>query len=189
MSAVGETLADLREVFAAAGVPWFVFSAQAVAVRAVPRATQDIVITIEVERAALRDVVERLDAAGFAHRYPEIADDLLRTGSVVPLVHRRTGMEVDLVVAGSGLERLAFAGATAAMIDGVETPVASSTHLAVMKTLAARGKDLDDLRALLASGTVDVAEAQELLEQLEEALGQSDLVPAFVRALEDVRRA
>lgn len=46
-----------------------------------------------------------------------------------------------------------------------------ATDLVVMKALAGRGKDLDDLRSLLAGGEVDRTEARDLLCQLEEALG------------------
>ena len=55
-----------------------------------------------------------------------------------------------------------------------------------MKALAGRGKDLDDLRSLLAGGEVDRTEARDLLCQLEEALGQSDLVPRLDAAIADV---
>ena len=58
-----------------------------------------------------------------------------------------------------------------------------ATDLSVMKVLAGRGKDLDDLRSLLASGDVDLAEARNLLGQFEEALGQSDLLPRLEEAI------
>ncbi len=61
-------------------------------------------------------------------------------------------------------------------------PVASATDLVVAKVLAGRGKDEDDVRALLAGGSVDVTEVLDLLGQLEAALGQSDLVPWFEAA-------
>jgi len=72
-------------------------------------------------------------------------------------------------------------------IDGVSAPVAHATDLVVMKVLAGRGKDLDDVRALLASGDVDLDIARELLMQLEEALGQSDLIPRLDEALGERR--
>lgn len=53
----------------------------------------------------------------------------------------------------------------------------------VMKVLAGRGKDLDDLRSLLASGEVDLSEVRDLLGQLEEALGRSDLIPRLEDAV------
>ena len=182
MSAVGDTLEVLARVLDGQGLPWFVFGAQAVAVRGAPRATQDIDVTVEVERRRLRAVISALESEGLQHRYPDIADELLARGAVLPLAHR-SGMEVDLVLAGSGLERIALERATRVAIDGVKVPVAHATDLSVMKVLAGRGKDLDDLRSLLASGDVDVAEARDLLGQLEEALDRSDLLPRLEEAV------
>ena len=182
MSALGDALRALADELDGRGLRWFVFGAQAVAVRGAPRATQDVDITVEIERAQLPSLIASLSARDVVHRYPELADELLTAGSVLPLVHT-SGMEIDLVIAGSGLEALAFQRATRVTIDGVDAPVAHATDLVVMKVLAGRGKDLDDVRALLASGDVDVDTARDLLTQLEEALGQSDLVPRLEEAL------
>jgi hypothetical protein len=95
-------------------------------------------------------------------------------------------MEVDLVVAGSGLETMALQRATRLPVDGVEVPVAQATDLVVMKVLSGRGKDQEDLRALLATPDVDLVEARGLLTQLEEALGRSDLIPLLEAAMDDV---
>ena len=99
-----------------------------------------------------------------------------------------SGMEVDIVLAGSGLESLASSRATRVPVEGVEVPIAHATDLVVMKVLAGRGKDLEDVRALLASGDVDLEEAKDLLGQLEEALGQSDLRPQLERAVRDLEK-
>ena len=186
MSAVAEVLDVLRRVLDGRGLRWFVFGAQAVAVRGAPRATQDIDITVQVERTRLRALVEALESEGLRHRYPDLAEDLLVRGAVVPFVHP-SGMEVDLVLAGSGLEAIALARASRVAIDGVEVPVAHATDLAVMKVLAGRGKDLDDLRSLLASGDVDLEEARDLLGQLEEALGRSDLLTHLEDAVDAIQ--
>ena len=185
MSELADTLASLSRVLDGRSLPWFVFGAQAVAVRGAPRATQDVDITVQVDRGDLGPLVLALQEEGLRHRYPEIAEELVESGAVLPLVHP-SGMEVDLVVAGSGLEAVVLAGATPASIDGVLVPVAHATHLVVMKLLAGRGKDLDDVRALLASEDVDLAEATELLRQLEQALGQSDLLRNLEAAIDDV---
>ena len=182
MSVVADTLSALRRVLDEQGLPWFVFGAQAVAVRGAPRATQDIDVTVQVERTDLGALVAALESEGLRHRYPDAADELLARAAVVPLAHD-SGMEVDLVVAGSGLETIALARAGRVAIDGVEVPVAQATDLAVMKVLAGRGKDLDDLRSLLAGGEVDLAEARDILAQLEAALGQSDLLPRLEDAV------
>ena len=185
MSAVADTLGVLVRVLDIRRLPWFVFGAQAVAVRGAPRATQDVDVTVRIDRSRLRELVDALAAGGLRHRYPDIADELLDRGAVLPLIHS-SGMEVDLVLAGSGLEALALARATRVAIDGVEVPVAHATDLVVMKVLAGRGKDLDDLRSLLASGDVDQDEARDLLGQLERALAQSDLLPRLEEAIAEL---
>lgn len=186
MSALGEALADLARVLDGRGIGWFVFGAQAVAVRGAPRTTQDVDVTVRVERGEVPDLVRALEReGGLRHRYPELADDLLKAGAVLPLVHVGSGMEVDVVVGGSTLEALFLSRASRERLDGVDVPVAQATDLVVMKVLAGRGKDLEDLRALLASGEVDLEEARDLLRQLEEALGQSDLLPTLDAAIAD----
>ena len=72
-------------------------------------------------------------------------------------------------------------------IDGVVVPVAHATDLVVMKVLAGRGKDLEDLRSLLASGDTDLEEARDLLGQLERALGQPDLLPLLEQAIQELK--
>lgn len=182
MSALSETLTDLCGLFDGLGLDWFVFGAQAVAVRGAPRATQDIDVTVFVTRSALQELSNRLAMYGLRHRYPDMADELLAAGAVLPLAHR-SAMEVDLVVAGSGLERLALTRATPVSVAGVVVPVAHATDLVVMKVLAGRGKDLEDVRAVLAGGEVDLHEARDLLGQLEQALDRSDLLAALLRAV------
>lgn len=181
MSALAEVLHALSEALDGFGTPWFVFGAQAVALRGAPRATQDVDVTVKVTRSELPDLLARLASQGLHHRYPDLAAELLQDGSVLPLSHR-SGMEVDLVLAGSGLEDLALSRATRIDVEGHSIPVAHATDLVVMKVLAGRGKDIDDVRALLATGQVDISEVRDLLGQLEEALGQSDLLPSFERA-------
>ena len=177
MSALGEVLRDLGGVLDRRSIDWYLFGAQAVAIFGAPRATQDIDVTIRIERARLRELERDWEAAGFTHRFPEAAEDMLNRGAVVPLVHRRTRFDVDLVLAGSGFEDLVLAHARRISIAGVDVPVASPTHLLVMKVLAGRGKDVDDAMGLLASGHVDLADARSLLADLERALDQSDLLP------------
>ncbi len=103
----------------------------------------------------------------------------------MPLTHT-SGMDVDLVLAGPGLELLALDRATRVEIAGVVVPIAHATDLAVMKALAGRGKDLDDLRSLLAAGGMHRDEARELLAQFERALDRSDLVRRLEAAIADV---
>lgn len=70
MSAVAKTLRALASVLNASRAPWYVFGAQAVAVRGAPRATQDI------DRDLLRQLEEALDQSDLLVRLDEAADDV-----------------------------------------------------------------------------------------------------------------
>ena len=55
----------------------------------------------------------------------------------------------------------------------------SIENLIVTKLLAARPKDLEDIRELIAIREVDHAKVEALLAVLEDALDQSDLRPLY----------
>jgi hypothetical protein len=93
---------------------------------------------------------------------------------VLPFVHGATAMPLDVVVAGSGLEEEFLRRARPLDIGGVQVPV-------IAKILAARAKDLDDARGIWRAHreVLDRARIESTLEQLEQALGQSDLRRSF----------
>ncbi len=60
-------------------------------------------------------------------------------------------------------------------------PVLTAEDLIVTKVLAGRPKDVEDIRGVLAERgeRLDLARIRDVLHMLEQALGQSDLVPQF----------
>jgi hypothetical protein len=182
MSALGDALTTLKGVLDAHTDGWFVFGAQAVGVRGSPRTTQDVDVTVSVPPERITALVGALRGAGFSDRQPDQARELLRNGGVMVLLHDETGFDVDIVLAGSGLEALALSRATVTPLAGVEVPVAHATDLVVMKVLAGRAKDVDDVISILRVGEVDRESARDLLGQLEMALDRSDLLLLFEQA-------
>ena len=61
---VPAALADLAAAFAALGVRWYVFGAQAVIAAGVPRLTADIDVTVELPRGGPRALIAALGRAG-----------------------------------------------------------------------------------------------------------------------------
>jgi predicted nucleotidyltransferase len=90
-------------------------------------------------------------------------------------------MPLDLVLAGSGLEEEFLQRARPVDVAGTAVPLIDIEDLFIAKILAGRPKDMEDVRALwrVRGREVDAARTRGILRQLEEALGQSDLVPAF----------
>ncbi|MBM4367274.1 MAG: hypothetical protein FJ102_13770 [Deltaproteobacteria bacterium] len=179
MSGLAEILAAIGEETARLGLRWYVFGAQAVAAHGVPRATQDVDVTVMADVPAARRLLEQLQERGIVHRFPEIAEELLARSQVAPLVHSVTGFEVDLVLGGTELEDVAADRAESLVIAGVRVPVSAATDLAISKMIAGRPLDHQDVRSLLASGRVDVAGVGETLRAIERAIGEDGFVAAF----------
>lgn len=100
---------------------------------------------------------------------------------MIPVIHTATGLPVDIVLAGPGLEDEFLQRAVVQSIDGVAVPVVEIADLVILEVLAGRPKDLDDVVALLRvhGGGIDTGRVRAVLAMLEQALGQSDLISAF----------
>lgn len=121
-----------------------------------------------------------LAAHGFSLR-GDATDAFIRTTRVVPLEHQASGLALDLVLGGPGLEDLFLERAVPVDVAGTVVSFISPEDLIVTKLLAGRAKDLEDVRGvLLERGSVlDLERIRTTLRLLEEALGQSDLMPLF----------
>ena len=185
-------VADLLEALASAlqplGAPWYLFGAQAALLYGAARLTADVDVTVELGDRPIAQLLETLGAGGFKPRVRDVDDFVART-RVVPLEHVATGMPLDVVLAGPGLETIFFERRRERILDGVRVPVASPEDVVVMKVLAGRPKDADDVVAILAAdAALDLGIIRETLGLLERALDQSDLLPALETLLERARR-
>jgi len=90
-------------------------------------------------------------------------------------------MPLDVVLAGSGLEEEFLDRARAVDLGGTKVPLIDPEDLIIAKVLAGRPKDLEDAHGLwrLRGRDLDPARIRRTLRLLEEALSQSDLLPAF----------
>lgn len=167
---------------------WYVFGAQAVNLHGFPRATADLDLTIDLGTLAPRALVAELDKAGFSARFAD--EEFIAATRVIPIVHRASKLPIDLVIAGPGLEQQFLDEVQLQRIGNRRIPVLSPENLIVTKLLAARPKDLEDVRELIASrgSSLDHERIGELLALLERALDQSDLVPLYRRLRDEAAR-
>jgi hypothetical protein len=87
---------------------------------------------------------------------PELVD---RT-RVFPFVHEGTGIPVDVVLAGPGLEEEFLDRAIDVQIEGTVVPVISPEDLIVTKVVAGRPKDIEDVSGVLRERADSLAEAR-----------------------------
>ena len=187
-SALSEALAALARALETLDARWYLFGAQAALLYGAARLTADIDVTVRLGDQNTAELIRVLEASGFTLRVRDVDDFVART-RVLPLLHRGSGMPVDLVLAGPGLEELFLKRRRRRMLDGVSVPVASPEDMVVMKVLAGRGKDEDDAVAILAAQRkLKLERVRRTLDMLERALDQSDLRPRFETLLRRARR-
>jgi Nucleotidyltransferase of unknown function (DUF6036) len=158
---------------------WCVFGAQAVIAYGLPRLSADVDVTLDLEPEDPERFASEMEAAGFALRVSD--PDFVRRTRVMPFVHVATGMPLDVVLAGSGLEEEFLVRARRLDLGGTKVPFIHPEDLVIAKVLAGRPKDIEDVRGVWrAHGAgLDADRIRRILALLEEALSQSDLVPTF----------
>ena len=183
-----ELLAAFGRAMSDRGWRWYVFGAQAAIVYGRPRLTADVDIAVELVGAPVAELLAALARESIVLRF-EPSPELLETARLLPLRHAPTGLPVDVVLTGAGLEEEFLERARAVDLGGVFVPIVSAEDLVVMKVLAGRRKDLADVRGVLIeqAGKLDVARIRELLSALESALGDVRLVRRLDRLLRAAR--
>jgi hypothetical protein len=189
MSELVDTLKALAAAFADLdGARWYLFGAQAAILHGAARATADIDVTVDLAGNPAGALAKALTANGFVLRFAD--DAFVERTRVIPATHA-SGVPVDVVIAGPGLEEIFFERVVFRVIGGSRVPVASAEDVIEMKVLAGRPKDLDDVRAIASAkaDALDLAVIRETLGLLEGALDQSDLLPAFEQLVTSRRKA
>jgi hypothetical protein len=137
-------------MLAARGIQAAVIGGLAVSLRGQPRMTVDVdlVVIADVDQALA--LVRDLPGTRFEPLFTGV-EDVVSRSFILPLRHRSTGVRVDLALGMSGFERQAVARATAIDLGGTPAPVVTAIDLLVMKALAGRPRDEDDMRSIIAT--------------------------------------
>lgn len=176
--AAAELLEALSEVLARWG-PWYLFGAQAVVAYGVPRLSADVDVTLRLTPDTPERFVLEMQDGGFQLRVED--PEFVRRTRVMPFVHLSTGMPLDVVLAASGLEDEFLTRVRLLDVEGTKVPTIDPGDLIIAKVLAGRPKDIEDARGVwrIHERKLDAARIESILRSLEEALAQSDLLPAF----------
>ena len=183
LPAVADALHGIAAAMRVAGARWYLFGAQAAILWGSPRLSADVDVTVQLDRDAITNLIDAMHGQGFDLMIGD-AEFIERT-RVLPFVHRSTRMPVDVVIAGPGLEEEFLNRAIGVALRDESIPVISPDDLIITKILAGRPKDIEDVRAVIRArrDDIDLLRVRSLLRLLEEALGQSDLLPALDAAL------
>jgi hypothetical protein len=187
VSALDEVLAAVAAAMHENAWRWYLFGAQAATLWGRPRLTADVDITAEIPFESLDSFVEAMKRRGFTLRFDD--REFVNRTRVFPFLHDRTGVPLDVVLAGPGLEEEFLDRAINVQFEGTAVPVISPEDLIVTKVLSGRAKDVEDVRGVLRerAGSLDIGRIRRTLHLLEEALAQSDLLMIFETELGKLR--
>lgn len=157
---VEHALFGVIDVLDAEGIPYAVMGGLAVRVYALPRATQDVDITIAVDRDRLPRLRDELYESGCS--IPPVYDSgWLDSVAGMPLlkVQRHIGdhtVDIDLFLADSYFQDSLISRRTFHVVDTRRIALASPEDLLLLKLIAGRPRDWIDAQDLLFTlGTLD----------------------------------
>jgi hypothetical protein len=145
----------------------------AVSLHGQPRVTVDVDMIIAADVSRALELTAALDGSSFRPLFDDVSE-VVQKAFILPLRHRSTGVKVDLAIGLSGFEQQVVARAQHLNLAGVDVFVATPEDLLIMKLLAGRPRDEEDLEGLVIvqGDRLDWKYCRELAIKLGEAVGQ-----------------
>ncbi|MBM2809816.1 MAG: hypothetical protein HW416_575 [Chloroflexi bacterium] len=169
-------------------MPHVVIGGVAVSIVGEPRVTLDLDVLALVEQERWGSLVE----AGAIHGlHPRISDaiEFAARSRVLLMLHRPSGVPVDLTLGTLPFERDAISHATVIDLRGIQVPVARVEDLIVMKAVAHREIDLSDVGRLLLNPDLDLISTRERIAEFASILDAPEILDDFDRAARRVRES
>ncbi len=167
------TLADVIRFLDERQVSYAMIGGLAASLRGEPRVTADVdlVLGVDVDRAL--ELVVNLQGTPFQPLFSGV-EEVVRKAFILPLRHTVTGVKVDMAIGLSGFERQVIARAEQTRVADCEVALATAEDLVVMKLLAGRPRDLQDVHgiAMVQGEGLDWEYCLKTAAALEEAVDQ-----------------
>ncbi len=177
-------LRDLHAWFNDESVPYVLIGGIACSLLGRPRTTKDIDVLTVLDEARWEDFVKSGRAHGFETRLSD-AVAFAHESQVLLMHHRESALDVDIIIAGLPFENDMVQHGTSRAILDTALFFPSYEDLIVMKAVAARPRDIEDIRGLLSvHPDVDWAKIIGWVKDFSEALDASDIL----RTIETLRR-
>jgi hypothetical protein len=139
------------------------------------RVTEDVDAAILLEERSLDRFLEVAVAQGLKPRIPD-AVAFARRSAVLLLEHAATRVGVDLTISRLPFEREAIARARSIVAGGLRFKIARPEDLVIMKAVAHRPQDLQDIRAIIAANPgLKVARVRARVKEFASAVDMPEL--------------
>lgn len=181
-------LADLTKWLDSERIPAVVIGGVAASVLGRPRLTQDIDALAVLPEEEWARAVNSAAAFGIAPRIPDARAFATRS-RVLLMRHTKSGIDLDITFSGLPFEQTAVELSRFHDVAGVSVRLPRVEDLLVMKAIARRPKDLEDIRGLLAAHPeADTASARRWIREFATATGMSDMLAEFDELIAQTKR-
>ena len=143
-----ELLKRLAVALENAALPYMVFGGQAVLLYGEPRLTRDIDVTVGVDPSRPAPVLRVIEELQLRILVDDVGAFLQQT-FVLPVVDPKTNIRIDFVFSLTEYERQAIHRGKMVRLSGVDVRFVSLEDLIVMKVVAGRPRDLEDVASVI----------------------------------------
>jgi Nucleotidyl transferase of unknown function (DUF2204) len=172
-------LADLAIWLDEMRAPSMIIGGVAASILGRPRLTQDIDALVILPDDKWQALMEGASRFGIFPRIDN-ALEFSRRSRVLLMRHRASGVDLDITFGGLQFEQTAIDLCVQHSVGGISLRLPRIEDLLVMKAIARRPKDIEDMRGLLAAHPeANVAEARRWVREFASATGMSDMLVEF----------
>jgi hypothetical protein len=187
VDALRSALADLTNWLDAARIPAMVVGGVAASVLGRPRFTRDIDALVILPESDWQTALEDAAKFGIVPRIGQ-ALEFARRSRVLLMRHAASGIDLDIILGGLPFETSAVESSRPYDVGGVSVRLPRVEDLLVMKAIARRPKDLEDIRGLLAAHPdADTGAARQWIREFATAASMPDMLEEFDQLLEQSR--
>lgn len=178
-------LQDLSAWLGSERVPWILIGGLAASLLGRPRLTRDVDALAAVDEPRWEGLLQGGRRFGFL---PRVSDPVAfaRRSRVLLMRHETTGIDIDLVLGELPFESEAIRRGRRGRVGGLAVPLATPEDLVIMKAVAGRPRDLEDIEGILAAHPgLDTRRIRTWLRRFSEGLE----TPGIASSVEKMLRA
>ena len=143
-----KVLSKFTKALAERNLRYALIGGLAASMRGRVRATEDIDLILQCTVDEALSLVNSLGDEGFSTLLEDY-ETVARSALLIPLVDRESGVQLDLAIGLSGFEQEIVERADFISFGDHEIVVATAEDLVVLKTLAGRPQDLQDVKGIV----------------------------------------
>jgi len=180
-SLLQESLTDVCGLLSQRHIRFALVGGIAASLRGRLRATEDVDLVLLTDVEGALELANSLGATPFQPLFPEF-EKVVRSAYILALEHQPTGVPIDLAIGASGFEQQIVNRAQFVTIANTKVHVATAEDLILMKILAGRPQDDQDIAGMIAvqGSSIDWAYCESVAYQLAEVM-EMDLVVMIQR--------